>query len=93
MNFCLGPFARSAKARVGLGQLKSEGSKWGPFALVAAARLRCCCNLRKSKGRLRPTHKRGKQMEAHKRPLLLAIATQRQKGKRGKQMAPRGTGK
>jgi hypothetical protein len=28
MNFCLGPFARSAKARVGLGQLKSEGSKW-----------------------------------------------------------------
>src|ERR1700679_2189558 len=55
----------------------------GPFALVAAARLRCCCNLRKSKGRLRPTQKqmRGKQMEAQKRPLLLAIATQRQKGK------------
>jgi len=26
---------------------------------------------------------RGKQMEAQKRPLLLAIATQRQKGKRG----------
>jgi hypothetical protein len=39
-------------------------SKCGPFALVAAARLRCCCNLRKSKGRLRPTQKqmRGKQM-------------------------------
>jgi hypothetical protein len=75
MNFCLGPFAlvaaaTYAKARVGLGQLKSEGSKCGPFALVAAARLRCCCNLRKSKGRVRPTHKRGKQM----RPFCLGFA-------------------
>jgi hypothetical protein len=52
MKFCLGPFARTAKARVGLGQLKTEGSKWKltsegsknknemnfcPFALVLRA--------------------------------------------------------